>query len=260
MEDACTLDLPQSMTNDLFPWHFALDRELRIVSAGKNLVAHLTHNPTGTHAKKMFKLIRPVDCAFNFDTFAALDGVSCLFMVDSKHLSETTCAVTVDTITMPGAVKDTSDTQSLTECPFSSSSSRTSSSMSSKRTSASFMKSNRLAVRADNIKLHGQLTYSQEHDVVIFFGTPALRSLEEMESQGIALAEMPLHSHGRELLYGSMFQSTSAKNSTAVDDKLAALDDQMLQVQVKKEQIDSLLHSILPPVSSLSSIPEARNK
>lgn len=241
------VNLPTSLTNELFPWHFAFDRDLTVVSVGRHLASRLKETPIGKKLKKIFQIARPVDVEFSFDSLASLEGASTLFVIAAKHLKEVELANAQDSAGDPN-----NGMPSLTmtgNCPFSDHSVM-SSTLSSKRASGDLMiLSSRLSTKVENIKLHGQLTYHPDADIVMFLGVPSLRSLEDMESQGIALAELPLHSHGRELLYGSMFQSASAKNSVEVDARLASLDQSMAEVQEKKKQIDTLLHSILPPVS-----------
>ena len=144
-------------------------------------------------------------------------------------------------------------------CPFSGMASSTgsnmSSTLSSKRNSQEMMlRMTKLANSVDSIKLHGQVTFCKDTDTMLFTGVPALHSQEQMEAQGISLSELPLHSHGREYLYGSMFQSASAKNTNEVDKRMAELDTSMAEVREKKEQIDALLHSILPPVRACACV------
>ncbi|EGD79412.1 NO-insensitive guanylyl cyclase III [Salpingoeca rosetta] len=250
IKEACTIDLGKSVTNDLFPWHFAFDRDMKIVSLGKHLAARFEEPQAGKPFKKVFRMLRPVDISSEFDELKDVDGVSCLFSVDAKLLRDDDAhglASGMQGMSLMGNGGDmASDMRSsLVSCASSFRGSNASS-------SDMLMMANRLYAKADNIKLHGQLTYNSDHDVVVFFGTPALRSLEEMEAQRIELSEMPLHSHGREFLYGSMFQSASAKNSNEVDRRMAELDQSMLEIQDKKKQIDGLLHSILPPVVASS--------
>ncbi|EGD80119.1 guanylate cyclase [Salpingoeca rosetta] len=107
------------------------------------------------------------------------------------------------------------------------------------------MKARRLR-STDTIKLHGEIVYDEEQDVLVFVGNPLVQSLEEMEEQAIDLSDMPVHCHGREVLYGSMYQTVSATNSNQIEAKLMELDRSLAEVHSKKEQIDKLLHSILP--------------
>eukprot|EP00043_Microstomoeca_roanoka_P008648 m.83122 g.83122 ORF g.83122 m.83122 type:complete len:703 (+) comp14333_c0_seq2:65-2173(+) len=251
VEHMCTIDLPMELTNDLFPWHFALDREMKIVSVGKNLAARFKEDPLGVKAQDLVRMLRPFNASFAFDALVKLDGASCLFSVAAEHLQDLSKDDDQETLalTTSNLQQSTLSVMGENTCPFSGMSSAVSSVAGSKRSSADMIRlANRLSRRVENIKLHGQLTYHKDKDVIIFFGTPALYSVEEMEAQGINLADMPLHSHGRELLYGSMFQAASARNSNVIDQRLAALDQSMHEVNETKKQVDNLLHSILPPV------------
>eukprot|EP00043_Microstomoeca_roanoka_P000114 m.26766 g.26766 ORF g.26766 m.26766 type:complete len:689 (+) comp10121_c0_seq1:129-2195(+) len=242
-EEMCKITLSARSTNSLFPWHFAIDRALKVVSVGKALASRLKKRELGQSAKRIFKMLRPINSTFDFDTLADLDGIPCLFSIAAEHLRDDHTEECVPKSGVPFLnVTDVG-------CPFSSASSV----MSSKRSSGDFLLlANRISAKVENIKLHGQLSYNEELDVVMFLGTPTLHSVEEMEAQDIELADMPVHSHAREVLYGSMFQSASAKNSNAIDERLAALDRSMAEVSETKRQIDDLLHSILPPVVASS--------
>ena len=259
MEDACNLEIGPSLTNELFPWHFALDRNMKIVSLGKHLAARFKENQMGSTGKSVFRMIRPVDAAYSFESMIEMSGVSYLFSIDQKLLKveeeegEDGMGVNLDQHFATLASANSDGTAASSAMSAGSLYSNASSFRGSQQGSRNMlMRANRLSAKVDNIKLHGQVSYHEEKDVVVFFGTPALRSLEEMEAQRIDLREMPLHSHGREYLYGSMFQSASAKNSNEVDKRMAELDSSMLEIQEKKEQIDNLLHSILPPIVASS--------
>lgn len=245
-DNACSVSIPKTLTNNLFPWHFAFNTEMNIVSVGKHLAHRFQESQIGKQGKRVFRMVRPVDIGYDFESFKDLDGVPCTFSVDAKLLrDELTNSAHHSRASSPHH-------QFGESCPFSNATSGMSSSIDSKASSADLLAlATRMNIKLDNLKLHGQMTFHEEQNVVIFLGTPALRSLEEMEAQRIELAELPLHSHGREFLYGSMFQSTSAQNSNEVDTRLAELDKSMEEIQEKKEQINNLLHSILPPVCCL---------
>ncbi|EGD74224.1 adenylate and Guanylate cyclase catalytic domain-containing protein [Salpingoeca rosetta] len=270
-EQECTVDLPTEVTNELFPWHVAFDRDMKIASVGKHLAARFKKQQLGASASHVFKLVRPLGMSFSFDSLKTTQGAPILLSVDAKHVRKLDQqqpqqphqhvhdASSANT-SHAGSQRPTLGPDQLADrgsavggCPFSSMSSASTSAASSKRTSVDMMmRAARLTNKVDNIKLHGQVTYHEGSDLLLFVGVPALHSLEEMEAQGINLTELPLHSHGREFLYGAMFQSASAKNTNEVDKRMAELDHSMLEVQQKKEQIDALLHSILPPVVASS--------
>lgn len=102
--------------------------------------------------------------------------------------------------------------------------------------------------RQTPLYLHGELVYDSDSDVLMFVGIPKVSSIEEMELQNIELADFPIHSHGREVLFGALYQRISADNTTAIDERLAELDRSLNDIQETKDQVNKLLHSILPPV------------
>ena len=311
------------LTNQLFPWHIAFDRNMRITSVGQNLAARLKTSGIGRKAKEVLKVVRPAGAKLSFDSLLENTRAPFLLSIDAQHLqspfgedtgegeavaqnhaslSRNVSHLSNPTISVPpqhpaqgkmsksssvasigsnarsslgggggGGLSRTATTgrnlaapmSPIGECPFSSFASATgslapsanASAMSSKRNSQDMMlRIARLTTSVDNIKLHGQVTFCKDTDTMLFTGVPALHSQEQMEAQGISLSELPLHSHGREYLYGSMFQSASAKNTNEVDKRMAELDTSMAEVQEKKEQIDALLHSILPPVRACACV------
>jgi len=132
-------------------------------------------------------------------------------------------------------------------CPFSGFTSAATSASASRRTSMERIERRaRYMRKPTRIKLHGEVVYDEETDTILFAGNPLVQSQEELEAQGIDLSDLPIHSHGREVLYGSMFQATSASNSNDVEAKLAELDESMTKINKTKEKVDSLLQSILP--------------
>eukprot|EP00056_Hartaetosiga_gracilis_P002141 m.51107 g.51107 ORF g.51107 m.51107 type:complete len:698 (+) comp10929_c0_seq5:98-2191(+) len=261
LKELCTIDMSKDIVNNLLPWHFAFDSDLKLVSIGHELSGRLhAENPIGMDASEIFTIVRPVAFHFDYETLSQLDEtVGMTIVIKSKFL------VTRSTSSALSNALNTIQSQSLSLADGSrrdSSASLTPSvaSFSSAFSDADMKKNAELAKKLKNIKLHGQVV--QLHDGVIgFFGTPTLRSFEEMEMQGVELRQMPLHSHARDVLFGSMFLSSSAQNSVLVDKKLADLDTTMIEVEEKKTQIDSLLHSILPPVVAnslaLGDIPPA---
>lgn len=311
-----TKSFSSDLVNKIFPWHFALDRELRLVSLGKHLASRMKKDSLGMHANKLFHIARPVDASWSFEGLMARSNKPFLFTTRKSRMlsaeeyttllaqrreeqpnvlnkkqahiqlnnlsqnkereSETETQDSGFHISRSFSYEHTTEqdnkytgstnssrrnsgtsllsTESSKNCPFSEPSfsattSATCSVVGSLRASMDILalRARRLR-KADDIKLHGEMYYDASDDVLIFAGNPLVQSLEEFESQGIDLADMPIHCHGREVLYGSMCQSVSARNSNDTEAKLATLDRSMAEVNRKKEQLDSLLHSILPAV------------
>eukprot|EP00055_Hartaetosiga_balthica_P003568 m.8250 g.8250 ORF g.8250 m.8250 type:complete len:692 (+) comp3066_c0_seq2:69-2144(+) len=260
-EDYCTLSLNKELTNNLLPWHFAFNADLQLTSIGHELSARLSmDDPIGKSVSSLFTILRPVATKFEYEALSVLEetlGVTLIikneFLLARSNVSN--LSSTLDTIHQ--------STSSLNQDGLSEGGLSHSASVMSFQSAVSdgnMKKNSELAKKKKHLKLHGQFTLAENGDV-IFFGTPALRSYEEMVAQGVDLQQMPIHSHARDVLFGSLFLSTSAANSVLVDRKLADLDATMNEVEEKKNQIDGLLHSILPPVVAnslaLGSIPPA---
>eukprot|EP00055_Hartaetosiga_balthica_P000101 m.135671 g.135671 ORF g.135671 m.135671 type:complete len:696 (-) comp10129_c0_seq1:385-2472(-) len=241
------VELDEELTNSLFPWHFAFDRDMSICSVGKYLAGRIkSRDLIGSSVSKIFKLARPVDVDYEFEELRACQGMSMMFVVRQGRLLTAEQQLKVQEALAASDTLGRSLNSSTSVLSHASSNTSIGSTMSN--VSDLGVRAAKLTKSMDNLKLHGEVVYHEERDVLMFVGTPSIRSIEELAIQGVTLKEMPLHSHAREILYGSMFQSASAKNSNIIDQKLADLDHTMFEVNQKKRQIDNLLHSILPPV------------
>ncbi|EGD78923.1 NO-insensitive guanylyl cyclase III [Salpingoeca rosetta] len=296
-EKMATAQLNAGMTNRLFPWHFAVDKDMKIVSLGKHLASRMKKDCIGMHAEKLFRIARPIDATWDFEDIKARCDKPFLFVTNPKRmlsaeeyaamLSErqqrlaqedreqrhsnliqqfeqqssssqaTSGRASARTSTqLPAAERSGAGSLRPSGCPMTgmrhSQSSATTASTSagtSARSSMDLLEArSRHLKKASHIKLHGEVVFDEDKQVLLFVGNPFVQSMEELEAQGIDLTDLPVHSHGREVLYGSMCQAISASNSNDVEAKLADLDRSMAEVHSKKEQIDGLLHSILPPV------------
>ncbi|EGD78971.1 L3i88 isoform d [Salpingoeca rosetta] len=306
-EKMATAQLDATMTNRLFPWHFAVDKDMRIISLGKHLASRMKKDCVGMHADKLFRIARPIDATWDFEDMRARCDKPFLFVTNPKrmlsaeeysamlterhqqrqlhllkqtnraHLEEAETAKEVQLPSMVDVSKPhvrlvvneaaeedrnepDADAQSQTDeerslvCPMSrrfdalsAPSLANTSGSTSRRSSLDALEQNSRYIRKPtHIKLHGEIVYDEAKQVLLFVGNPLVQSLEELNKQGIDLADMPIHCHGREVLYSAMCQAVSASNSNQVEAKLADLDRSMIEVQEKKEQIDALLSSILP--------------
>eukprot|EP00056_Hartaetosiga_gracilis_P013628 m.227763 g.227763 ORF g.227763 m.227763 type:complete len:515 (+) comp13872_c0_seq7:204-1748(+) len=272
------------MTSTLFPWHFVVDKELKVISLGKKLGSRMKKESIGVEMRQLFKLLSPVIKEVTFESLLELKDKPFIFATSTKMMmnpeeyheqlteemlrqqaakNPNEIVGITDHIAMlqNGAVDDDNDSESIVS---SKAPSALGSSFTSARSSIDMMdvKLKRLRNVA-SMKLHGQIIHDEENESIIFAGTPMIKGLEEMEAQAISLEDLPIHSHAREVLYSSMYQTVSIQNSADIQKKLLQLDSSMTAVNEKKAQIDGLLHSILPPVvaESLAKglIPEAES-
>merc|ERR1719235_1665708 len=270
----------------LFPWHFTLDRNLCVVSLGKNLAARMKKDCIGHAAKDVFSIVQPLDAKWDFDVLKGSAGRPAMFatnkscmltaaeymaLLSDRH-QEQAQEQHKERMSLAGMQREVRggrsrsntndsdlDVDALmpTMCPYSGMSGRTTpvspSVGSSVRSSMDLAEARaRFLKRTECIKLHGELVFDADKGHLLFVGNPHLQSLEEMDQQGLDLGELPIHAHGREVLFGSLCQAVAANNSNDIEARLAELDKSMAEVNETKEQINNLLHSILPPQVAMS--------
>ena len=81
-----TVSLPVELTNELFPWHIAFDRNMRITSVGQNLAARLKTSGIGRKAKEVLKVVRPAGAKLSFDSLLENTRAPFLLSIDAQHL------------------------------------------------------------------------------------------------------------------------------------------------------------------------------
>eukprot|EP00055_Hartaetosiga_balthica_P017786 m.123162 g.123162 ORF g.123162 m.123162 type:complete len:719 (+) comp9402_c0_seq1:90-2246(+) len=270
-----TISLGRKLTSTLFPWHFVLNRDLKVASLGKNLGARLKKESLGMEWKKLFKLLAPVMRDVTFASLLEMRDKPFVFATNEKMMMSSDeynerlveeasrMAEAFENVSMvdgPLYATDDDDASIISsQAPSMLASARTSA-----RSSVDVMDVRlRRLKNTSTMKLHGQIVHDEENESIIFVGNPPVKGLEELEKQSISLSDLPIHCHGREVLYSSMYQAVSTQNSSKIQEKLIELDSSMEEVNLKKEQIDTLLHSILPPVVAQSlargRIPEAES-
>lgn len=255
-----TLSLDTGMTNRLLPWHFAVDNNLRIVSLGQHLASRMKKDCIGMYASDMFRIARPVDISWDFESLCIRTDKPFLFITKPKQMLSTAEYLKLLEQSEDDRSGDLEDLESMYDQDsqnqhfrlLNSSSPTTSISSASTNISAAgsdvLEARSRLLKSSSHIKLHGEMIHDSKKNILVFIGNPLVMSLQELEDQGIHLADLPVHCHGREVLYGAMCQYISAQNSNDIHSKMSDLDNTLEQINLRKSQIDQLLHSILPPV------------
>eukprot|EP00055_Hartaetosiga_balthica_P003971 m.9663 g.9663 ORF g.9663 m.9663 type:complete len:685 (-) comp3512_c0_seq1:180-2234(-) len=234
-----TMQINPFLSNKLFPFHICFDRNLKIVSVGSSLTRHIIGKDViGSKFSTFFKLARPLNVELDFDELLHHIGESVLIIIPKKVLKRSKISTVLS-----------ANFENVFESGVLSSRvmSRTSSALSAGSMQDDIGRSAKLARSEANLKLHGEIIHVPESDTILFAGCPILRSLEEMDATSMHLWEIPLHSHGKDVLFSSMLQAASAQNTNKIDAKLAELDKTMEEVNLKSQQVDNLLHSILPP-------------
>lgn len=95
-----------------------------------------------------------------------------------------------------------------------------------------------------SLYLKGEMLYMAEHDSIVFLGIPSITGIDQMQNLGIVLRDMPIHSNGRELVFGVAAQSATMAEAESLNREAASLQADLAE---EKRKAEELLHSILPP-------------
>jgi class 3 adenylate cyclase len=77
--------------------------------------------------------------------------------------------------------------------------------------------------------------------------TLQITKVAEMYERDMSLADMPVHSNGRELLFGSLHASATIAIARTLEDTTESLDIARNEMNREKARVEELLHGILPP-------------
>ena len=95
-----------------------------------------------------------------------------------------------------------------------------------------------------SLYLKGEMHYIEEQDAMVFLGIPSISGVRQMEVLGLGLRDMPIHSNGRDLIFGAAAQTASVKEAEELSREAAALQADLAE---EKRRAEALLHRILPP-------------
>nr|UQK61950.1 soluble guanylate cyclase 3 [Choanoeca flexa] len=236
------MTMDAQMVDTLFPWHFAVDSDLKVRSVGTMLAIRLKEDPIGKHVRDLMYIQRPLQSKLSIEDFQKRGGTPYQFALKDTAVKEMLDVVCVETdLDMDDSASVTSDGSAMT-CPFS----RRNSAGSHLSSSTVDQRRARAKVKKHVVQLHGQMI--QNGDLMMFAGVPMLKSLDHMKAQGVSLSELPVHSHGREVMLGSMMQTLSAKHANIAALELRDLNNDRDEADRARELTGDLLHKILPPV------------
>lgn len=104
------------------------------------------------------------------------------------------------------------------------------------------------------------LTSSQEGSPILFLCSPRVRSVEDLENQGLYLSDIPVHDVTRDLLLLNRHFRVEMNIAAELEETKKDLEIQKACVEHEKQRADQLLHTMLPPTvaSQLQSRGEAR--
>lgn len=97
------------------------------------------------------------------------------------------------------------------------------------------------------VKLMGQMIYMKDKDLMLFVCSPSVANLDDLNTTGLFLSDIPLHDATRDLvLLSEQFEA-----EYKVQQKLTSLTEQLNvmknELEEEKKKTDRLLYSVLPP-------------
>jgi guanylate cyclase soluble subunit beta len=117
-------------------------------------------------------------------------------------------------------------------------------------------------VAKETLSFRGQmvLTSRQEGAPILFLCSPRVKSVEELQHQGLYLSDIPIHDVTRDLLLLNRHFQVEMSIAAELEETKNALELQKARVEQEKQRADQLLHRMLPPTvaNELQSSGEAR--
>jgi hypothetical protein len=220
--ESVTVNLSLSLMDKAFPWHFAVDRQGNIISAGSRLVARfpIQDGLLGRSFMETMKVVRPTHVQADFDQLNKIVHTDTLIVIRDTHY-----------------VRRREFGSSDSACP-----------MHDRRRRSSAVDAEHIMRLQRDLFLRGELVYSAEHDALIFLGIPSISDAEDIDYLNVRREDMPIHSNGHELLFSIAHQSASMKMTEDMTVVMLNLDETMKELETSKKRTTDLLHSLLPKV------------
>nr|UQK61952.1 soluble guanylate cyclase 1 [Choanoeca flexa] len=223
--------LEPSIVAGLFPWHIELDEDLMVTSIGSALRRMLPPEMhIGLNFRDLGRVVRPL---LSHQTFAGIcEHANAAFLLEIKGTSFKTRARGGNVLSRQSV---SSTGSAAAPCPFA-----------NKMFSAASMASITSLLESDDyLKLKGQMVKIR-HNRVLFVCLPNVRGINEMSERGIKLADIPVFTTARDLILTADHQLATLNMAAQLQETTAFLDRALADVEVEKERVQSLLHSILP--------------
>ena len=97
-----------------------------------------------------------------------------------------------------------------------------------------------------SLRLKGQMVYMEESDLVLFLCSPSVLDLDDLQSKGLFVSDIPIHDSTRQLILLSEQFAAEYK----LTQRLEVLTDYLKQthkdLEAEKQLTDQLLYSVLP--------------
>eukprot|EP00043_Microstomoeca_roanoka_P028930 m.20146 g.20146 ORF g.20146 m.20146 type:complete len:871 (-) comp8816_c0_seq1:54-2666(-) len=103
-----------------------------------------------------------------------------------------------------------------------------------------------IAHNIDYLELKGEWRHERRSNTLFFVGIPAAQKPEELRQCGLGLTDIPIHSNGREMLFGSVHQSATVGVAKELEEVTQKLERARRELNSEKRKVHELLSSILP--------------
>lgn len=99
-----------------------------------------------------------------------------------------------------------------------------------------------------SLQFRGQMipTSSNQTAPILFLASPRVQSIEELESQGLYLSDIPIHDVTRELILLNHQLRAEMNTAKQLEIMKWRLEEEKSRVQSERERADNLLHAMLP--------------
>eukprot|EP00049_Salpingoeca_infusionum_P017168 m.351979 g.351979 ORF g.351979 m.351979 type:complete len:810 (+) comp16416_c0_seq1:338-2767(+) len=254
-----------SQFNDLFPWHIQFDRKLRVMSIGSSLAVRFADLEEQVNLFDLIKLVRPSILRKDFEHIQQYNRDSYMAIVrdewyhkknlqkkldkrEAKRAAKTAhggaappagsgCPITGHGASAPSPSQTTAALEALDSA---SSDGRSSS-------GSSLDNDNFISETIDYLYIKGEIVYLGRSDSILLVGVPQVSKPEELYSRGLSLADIPVHSNGREMLFSSVHQTATISIASQLEQTTEDLNRAQRELNAEKKKAQELLHSILPP-------------
>eukprot|EP00049_Salpingoeca_infusionum_P000048 m.36766 g.36766 ORF g.36766 m.36766 type:complete len:1076 (+) comp10036_c0_seq1:827-4054(+) len=114
----------------------------------------------------------------------------------------------------------------------------------------------------DYLYLKGEIVYREDTDTLLLLGNPECSTPAELFVRDLSLADLPVHSNTRDMLFSTVHQSATISIAGRLESTSKELVHAQQQVQSERIRVKKLLHSILPEEVAVAlasgDIPEAQ--
>lgn len=219
----------------LFPWHFQIDRSMRVVSMGSSLQKRfkdlLMEN---VFFHDIVKLSQPNLPKKTFDVFLQFDRDAFVVIVRDEQYHAKKNEKHMRKLRKRAAEHGWSDDDDE---------------LLQRTVSCSSLEGDAFIQQAvDYLYIRGEIIYVSKNDTILFAGIPLFSRPEEMYLRGLSLSDVPVHSNGREMLFSTAHQAATINIAAELEQTSSDLTKAQKEVEKEKQHVQELLHSILPQV------------